>query len=394
MHDGKLRIAIFSDSYLPILNGVSISIDMLVNELRSRGHIVHIYTSGRKGHKDSDPNIYRFLASETPWTKGYPIALPPFFPMLHRFRSHTYDLIHTHTMFTVGFVGFRWGQTHDLPIVSTYHTLYDRYAHYIPFFPRRYLRFKCAKHTNYYYNRVDEVITPSEASLKWLRRHSVTTPVTVIPTGIPGRRLMDRSEIRAELGIQPNQRVMLYVGRIAQEKNLVGLFQMAQIAFRQDPSLSLWLVGDGPFRKEAAQMLREFEIGDRVRFVGALPRAEVDKYYASADLFVFCSITETQGLVVQEAMTYGLPAIVAQGGGAGANVIDGMNGYVVPNNPEIMANHAVRVLNDDKLYAQLSEGALRSTRDSGAGAMCDGVLDVYRRAIGAHSELTTLVRTI
>src|SRR6185295_6790654 len=140
---------------------------------------------------DPDPNTYRFHALETPIARQYPLAIPPFFPMLRKFRRHTYDLIHTHTPFTIGFVGMRWAESHGIPLVATYHTLYDRYIHYIPYFPRRYLRFKLAKHTNFYYNKVDHVITPSEAALRWLRRHSVTTPATVVPTAALAKRFFD-----------------------------------------------------------------------------------------------------------------------------------------------------------------------------------------------------------
>ncbi|HZH99379.1 MAG TPA: glycosyltransferase [Fimbriimonadaceae bacterium] len=380
----KLRIAIFSDSALPILNGVSVSIQSLVSELRNQGHSVTIFTAKSPGYKDSDPNIYRFPAIETPWTKGYPLAYPPFMGTLRKFRRHTFDVIHTHTPFTIGFVGLRWAESHEIPIVSTYHTLYDRYAHYIPFFPRRYIRFKIAKHTNFYYNHVDHVITPSVASYKWLRRHSVTTPTSVVPTGTPPRGFIDRAEMRHRLGIPPGQRIMLYVGRIAREKNLPALFAMAARVIAEEPDVRLWLVGDGPYRQEALAMARELGIGDRVQFVGFVPREHVDRYYAAADLFVFSSITETQGLVVQEAMTYGLPAIAVAGGGASAAIQNGENGFVAKNEVEDFTAHVLRVLRDEDLFSRLSEGASRTVRSYTTADMARAVLQVYGKVI--HSK--------
>ena len=376
-----LRIAVFSDSFLPILNGVSVSIDALVSELRNRGHSVHVYTASSPFYKDPDPNTFRVHAVETPWTKAYPLAYPPFYRMLRQFRRHQYDLIHSHTPFTIGFVGLRWAESHGLPIVATYHTLYDRYAHYIPFFPRRYVRFKIAKHTNFYYNNVDHVITPSDAALKWLRRHSVTTDVTVIPTGAPRRRLFDRSVVRQELGIPPEQRILLYVGRLAKEKNMGVLFEMTALAFQRDPTLRLWLVGDGPYREECARMVRELGIGDRVRFVGFVPRPEVDPYYEAADLFVFSSLTETQGLVVQEAMAYGVPAVAVAGGGASEGIVEGENGFTVKNDAPLFAEKVLEVMSNDSLWAGLSEGAVRFVRQHGTTEMTDKVLDVYAQVI-------------
>lgn len=378
--DTPLRIAVFSDSCLPVLNGVSISIDLLVRELRDLGHSVHVFTAAHFKYRDPDPNTYRFPAVQTPWTRGYPLAFPPFFPMLRKFRRHDFDVIHSHTPFTIGFVGLRWAQSHDIPIVSTYHTLYDRYAHYIPA-PRRYVRYKIAKHTNFYYNRVDQVVTPSDASLKWLRRHGVTTPIHVVPTGSPTGSLLDRAEIRRSLGIAPEHRVLLYVGRLAKEKNLETLLQMAANVFRQDASVRLWLVGDGPYRAELAEFARSLGIGDRVRFVGFVPRAEVDRYYASADLFVFSSITETQGLVVQEAMTYGLPAVAVVGGGAGAAIEPGINGYLVKNDPAIFAQQVRSVLDNETLHARLCDGAAKSVRLYTTTDMAHRVVDVYRLAM-------------
>jgi 1,2-diacylglycerol 3-alpha-glucosyltransferase len=386
LQEGKLRVAIFSDSALPILNGVSVSIQALVSELRNQGHSVTVFTASHFQYKDPDPNTYRFFAVETPWTKNYPLAMPPFYGMLRQFRKQRFDLIHTHTPFTIGFIGLRWAESHGIPIVSTYHTLYDRYAHYIPFFPRRYVRFKIAKHTNFYYNKVDHVITPSHASYRWLRRHSVKSPISVIPTGTPPRLLLNRAEVRHQLGMAPEHRVMLYVGRIAKEKNLRTLFEMAAIAFRQEPALRLLLVGDGPYRGQCAQMARDLGIGDRVTFAGFVPRDQVDQYYAASDLFVFSSITETQGLVVQEAMSYGLPAVAVAGGGASAGIQNGVNGFIVKNDAQPFAAKVLQIVSDPLLYEALSHGASTSVRSYTAQQMAEAVLGVYNQVLQRHGN--------
>ena len=384
--EDRLRIAMFSDSVLPVMNGVSVSVDALVSELRNQGHSVHIFAARFPKHREQDSNTYRFRAIETPWTKGFPLAYPPFLRMLRKFRRHEFDIIHTHTIGILGFVGLRWAQSHEIPIVSTYHTLYDRYAHYVPILlPRRYARFKIAKHTNFYYNSVDHVITPSEASVRWLRRHSVRKPVTVIPTGAKPRTFHDRSEVRQAFGIPPEQRVMLWVGRLAIEKNMETLFEMASLAFAQDPQLRLWLVGDGPYRGACQTLARRFAVGDRVRFVGLVPHEEVSRYYSAADVFVFSSMTETQGLVVQEAMTHGLPAICVGGGGASASIEEGINGCIVKNDPRQFASTVLQVLRDDELYSSLSDGAARSVRLRGTSEMCEHVVQVYRQVIAQRT---------
>ena len=380
---GPLSIALFSDSALPVLNGVSVSIDQLSRELRERGHSVHLFTSSYPGHVDEDPNVHRFRSIRTPWTTDYPLAVPPFYSKLREFRRQRFDLIHTHTPFTVGFVGLRWAESHEIPIVATYHTHYDKYAYYFSLAPKRYLRYKIAKHLNFYYSRVGHVMTPSRASRKWLRRHSVHSPITVVPTGVPAPKMIDRSEARSALGIAPDRTVALYVGRIAREKNIGILLEAMARAHRTDTRTQLWLVGDGPARAAYTQQARDLGIGDVVKFAGAVGRNEVDNYYAAADVFVFSSMTETQGLVVMEAMSYGLPALVVQGGGAGEAVRDGENGYLLRNDPYVFSEALIALLADDDLQARLSRGAIDTARRYSVPATTDRVLAVYEKALGA-----------
>lgn len=363
---------------MPILNGVSTSIAMLTDELRERGHSVSLFAPRIPGHQDADPNTYRFPSFQTVWSRGYPAALPPYWPMLRHFRRHEFDLVHLHTPFFVGFTGLRWAQSHDLPIVATYHTLYDRYAHYVPVFPRRYVRFRLAKHTNFFYNSVAHVVTPTETSERWLRRHSIRRPITVIPTGIPRPQMISRTEAREALGVSTSVRIMLYVGRLAREKNLETLLLTAANVFAGDDGARLWLVGDGPHRDALTAQVREMGIGDRVRFVGAVPRAEVDAYYAAADVFLFASITETQGLVLQEAMSYGLPAVAAAGGAASEAITHGVDGFVAKNDPADLAVYLRLLLKDPELRMRFAERAQRAVAGATMPAMAERMLAVYR----------------
>ncbi len=382
-----LKIALFSDSALPVLNGVSVSIDALVRALRVQGHSVFLYTSRYPGFRDSDPNVTRFTSIRSPWTKDYPLSVPPFYPWFHEFKRRSFDIVHTHTPFTVGFVGLRWAQSCEIPIITTYHTHYDKYVHYVPVFSKRYLRYKIAKHTNFYYNSVDHVVTPSDASRRWLMRHSVHRPISVIPTGVPEPRKFDRDQIRSEFGLQPLRKVMLYAGRIATEKNIGTLLEASSLVFDRNDDSELWIVGDGPARDDAQTMARNLGIGDRVRFWGFVPRHELDRFYAAADIFTFCSMTETQGLVVTEAMTYGLPAVVVQGGGASAAVEHTRNGFAVPNDPNEIADRALSLLVDPLLYESVSQCALETGRSNTVKSMVGNVLRVYQNALGeGHIE--------
>lgn len=391
MSGRPLNIAIFSDSALPILNGVSVSIDALMDGLRERGHSVHLFTSGYPGHSDQDPNIHRFFALPTPFARKYPLSLPPFYPLLPEFRANNFDLVHTHTPFTIGFVGLRWAESHNIPLVTTYHTLYDKYTHYIPLFPNRFLKYKIAKHTNYYYNRVKHVITPSKFSRDWLTQHRIRRPITVIPTGVPDPFVLPKDTARAHLKTQPNRIIALYCGRIAVEKNLDVLIRAMARLIPANPELRLWVVGDGPAREQYRRLARDLGIGDKVKFWGFIDRDRIGTYYSAADLFVFASQTETQGLVIQEAMSYGLPCVLVGGGGADDTVIDGENGIITSESIVEFSDAAQKVISDSHFAQRLSACALTTYREHTISRMVDRIVNVYNQTLGLEEPETTYV---
>lgn len=387
-----LSVAIFSDSALPILNGVSISLDGLMRRLRARGCSVHLFTSAYPGHRDIDPNVHRFLSLRTPMAPHYPLAVPPFYPFVRAFRQQPFDIVHTHTPWTVGFVGLRWAESHGLPVVSTYHTHYEKYAHYIPLLPQPYVRYRIARHTHYYYNQVQAVVTPSQASAAHLGRHQIRTPVHVIPTGIPAARDLSRDQERAALGVDPDSLVLLYVGRLAAEKNMATLIDAMPPVFRRFPQAQLWIVGDGDARPEVRRHIQRLGIGDRVRMWGAISRSDVDRYYAAADLFVFPSLTETQGLVVMEAMSYGLPVVVGNGGGAPEPVEHGQNGWLSPGEPAPFTGRILEALTlreTDFAAWEATQQAARSTAlEYSESAQADRVLSLYHQVLSVPAKAT------
>jgi glycosyltransferase involved in cell wall biosynthesis len=214
----------------------------------------------------------------------------------------------------------------------------------------------------------------------------VTQPIHIIPTGSPKKQMFDRMESRAKLGILPEQQVLLYVGRLAKEKNLFSLLETFRLVKIEQPNTRLWLVGDGPFKEDLLRETARLGIGDSVKFVGFIPRDEVGIYYAAADLFTFPSITETQGLVVQEATQYGLPAVAIHGGGASESIIDGFNGRIVKNDSAVMATAILKCLRDEDELLRLQQGAIKTSREGSVEIMVDRILEVYYEALGQKSK--------
>ena len=189
------------------------------------------------------------------------------------------------------------------------------------------------------------------------------------------------------LDIPEGQKVLLYVGRLAKEKNLETLIEAAALLIKRDKSLRLMLVGDGPHRLECKTLVRKFGIGDQVRFAGFLMRPEVEKYYSAADLFVFPSMTETQGLVVLEAMSFGLPPIAVGGGGASEGMRDGVNGFVVSNEASGFALACRELLDNQERYEEVSRSALETAKGQSPEQAVQKVLSVYRNAIELHRSM-------
>lgn len=391
-----MNIAIFTDSYLPVINGVSVAIDLLVTEVRQLGHRVYVFTPSFPGHQDAGPYVIRFASLMTPWAKGYPLALPPFGRTLKRFRKVKVDVIHTHTPYTVGFCGLRWAESHNIPIVSTYHTLYENYAHYVPYLPHKYVDHKIAKHTNYYYNRVGWVITPSGAAKDSLLRHDVRTPIEIIPTGIPRAPLIDRLDARKAIGVPPDEFMLLYAGRLAPEKNLDLLIGCMRRWRATIPEARLHFVGGGSGRAALKALAHRYDLSHWVTFHPSVPRKELDTYFAAADVFTFPSRTETQGLVIGEAQALGLPAVAVEGGGAHEAITHGVDGFVEFDAIEAFAARVEWLAARPEKLREAGDAALVSSRKRSPMETAKHVLGIYDRVIGipqAVSEGRIAVRT-
>lgn len=386
-----MKIAIFSESYLPFLNGVSISIRVLRDELRRRGHEVWVYAPRFKGYDDNDPHVRRFPSLYTPFEREYPIAFPIALSLWHEWRAQKFDIVHTHTPFLTGIAAMRWCKRARVPIVSTYHTLYEQYLHYVPPpFPKGFVRRLLIWHLRRYYRSVAQVMTPSEIGANMLKKYGVKTPITPIRNAVLPFPELSHSEARKQLSISDDTFALLYVGRLAREKNLPLLIHSMPVIVRQFPNIHLWLVGDGPARLELQHTCSQLGIQDHVHFAGSLPRDKVSLYLLAADLFTFPSLTESQALVLDEAQAAGLACVVTNQGGSAEAIDYGETGLVVEPEVEAFASAILRLIQDDKLRRRFSEIGARKRETLSVPAVADRVMQIYQSAMRTH-EGTILV---
>jgi glycosyltransferase involved in cell wall biosynthesis len=386
---GRMRIGVFSECYEPVQNGVTTSLRTLVDGLRHEGHHVFVVAPRYAGHIDPDPFVLRLPSLHTWFSKKYPIAAPWVFrlsgPALHLAPS----LVHSHNPFFVGLVAARYARDAGVPLVATYHTLYSHYGHYLKFVPDAAVQGLLRWWMPAYYNRCAQVIVPSRVAGDSLLSYGVRAPITVLPTAVP---LPDpahltaaaRAAARARPGVPADARLLLYVGRAAREKNIELVLEAFARAAATSPNCHLAVVGAGPHLDALRQAAADMVATDRVHIVGAIPHDELPPVYACADLFVFSSVTETQGLVMAEARAAGTPCILVRGGGASETIIHGEDGLVVDQDACAFAEAVSRVLGDAEMHATMRAHCRRRALLHTPDAMTRRVIDVYVQALSVR----------
>jgi 1,2-diacylglycerol 3-alpha-glucosyltransferase len=381
-----MRIAIFAESYPPVVNGAATAISLLVGALRER-HEVVVYAPRFPGHTDRDRDVRRFSSYRLPPEPQYPLAIP-FSPALFReFMQRGFDIVHTHSPFTLGQVGRLWARRAGIPAVITYHTLYTEYTHYASWVPGNVARGFIRRITRQHCNACQAVTVPTEPIRDVLREYGATGPIEVIPTGVPFGDLPvpDPTFPREELGIAAAARIVLYAGRLAKEKNLPLLFR----AFRQvhdvEPSAVLLLAGTGPWEGEARRIVAELGIEPATRFAGVLDSERLALCYADAQVFGFPSLADTQGMVLVEAKAAGLPSVCVDAYGPSVVIRHGVDGLLVPNDEAAFAEALLRVIREPELRAAFSSAGRTDAERFSVTAMARRYERVYDAALGRCS---------
>ena len=300
-----LSVGLFTECYRPIQNGIVASVDALAHVLRSEGHDATVVTPAMPGFHDADGDVVRLHSLPLPTRTAYRLTVPYY----SRGAASAFSIVHAHSPFVTGFVALREARRARVPLVFTYHTQLEAYAHYVPF-ERRATRALATHLTRAYGNAADAVIVPTRAMETRLRELGVRARIAVVPSGIDvaffagGRR---RDDLRARLGVRRDEKMILTVGRLGREKNVE--LALAAFAHLDDPAARFVVVGDGPHRAALEAVARRLGIAARTTFAREFARAALPDAYASADAFLFASRSETQGLVLVEALAAGTPVV-------------------------------------------------------------------------------------
>jgi 1,2-diacylglycerol 3-alpha-glucosyltransferase len=391
----RLKVLMVSDVCHPRVNGVSTSIETFSGALSRLGLRITLVAPDYPG---ANPAVDTAAASCADVLR-IPSRAVPFDPedrLMHwgdlaaldrRLASADFDLVHVQTPFAAHYAGMRFARKRGIPCVATYHTHFEEYLfHYIRFLPRVVLRQAARSLARHQCNSLDAVVVPSHPMADTLQSYGVSAPLHVIPTGLPDSQFLRGSgaRFRQHWGIAPTRRIALFVGRAAFEKNIDFLLEVTAIARRKQPHLMLVIAGEGPALPALRKQAEALRIEDHVRFVGYLPRHEgLRDCYAAADVFTFASKTETQGLVLLEAMAIGLPVLAIPALGA-AEIIKPARGAVPgADTPAAFATQLVDLLNSQDRLAAMSEEAIRFARQWDADAQAVRLASLYRSLVRA-----------
>lgn len=327
-----MNILMLTNTFMPYVGGVARSVQRFVDEYRQQGHRVLVAAPRYKHIPRSELDVIRFPAIQH--FNGTEFSLPIPVPgsssiQLKRFEP---DVVHAHHPFALGSTALRLANARGVPLVFTHHTMYEKYTHYIPGDSLRLKRYVVSLVAGYC-NHCDAVIAPSESVAELLRKRGVDTPISVIPTGVntADLRTGNGTRFRKQHAIPDDAVVVGHVGRMATEKNLEFLASGVASYLRRNPRAYFVLVGEGPMTDEIQRVMEGMGVVERFRPVGLLQKADLSGAYKAMDIFAFSSHTETQGMVLAEAMASGVPVVALDASGVREVVCDGRNGRLLLN---------------------------------------------------------------
>ena len=387
-----MKIGIFTDTYPPYINGVSTSIQMLENALRKKGHKVFIVTVNPDDMTYKIDNNGRVIRIPGIPTGIYDYRLTTLYPIkaVNTIKEWNLDIIHTHTEFGIGTFARVIGKQFDIPVVHTYHTMYEDYVHYIT---KGYFDAPSKKIveylTKFYCDKtIEELIVPTKKTYDLFKeKYKYDRNVHIIPTGIEIERFYKEKmntekleNLKNKLNLTKEDIVVLFVGRIAQEKSVDFLINNHKELVKRNKRCKLLIVGDGPDLEDYKKLAKKNKIEENVIFTGKVPWNEIPLYYNIADIFVTASHTETQGLTVIEAMAASLPVVALNDESFNTTVIDDLTGYLFNNKKEYL-NNMYKLIDSKALRNRMGNQGRINSETYSSKYFAERVLSVYKLAL-------------
>jgi glycosyltransferase involved in cell wall biosynthesis len=325
-----LNILILTNTFTPHVGGVARSVEAFTAEYRKRGHRVLVVAPEFPGMPPDEVDVVRINAIQNFNASDFSVALPIHPQLTDSIDAFGPDIVHSQHPFLLGITAMRLARHRGLPLVFTHHTLYEQYTHYVPGDSPALKRFAIELATRYA-NLCDQVFAPSESIQALLQQRGVTTPIAVVPTGVHLENFSqgDGLAFRRQMGIPASAFVVGHLGRLAPEKNLEFLTQAVTDFIKRDSRAHFLVIGTGPSENAIRETFAAAGIESQLHIAGILQRQPLADALHAMDVFAFASTSETQGMVLTEAMAAGLPVVALDAPGAREVVSDGLNGRLL-----------------------------------------------------------------
>ncbi len=378
-----------TNSYLPRIGGVANSVKAFTEQYRQQGHRTLVVAPDYDGKEEQDEDVIRLPSIQHCSGIDYSLRLPVPGYLENQLSGFEPDIIHSHHPFFVGSTAQRFSARHHLPLIFTHHTRYELYTHYTPVKSLNMKNFIVSLSSGYE-NLCDLVIAPSNSIRDILRTREVKTPIAVIPTGVDFERFHRKPSLdfRKKHAIPDQTFLAGYIGRITQEKNLLFMAKAALQFLEENHDSWFLFTGDGPTKQELESLFRNKGMQKRVVFTGSLTGDELVSAYHSLDVFVFTSKSETQGMVLTEAMASSTPVVSLKATGTTDVIRDGQNGYLVEKEEIQEVNNALVRIKElapgDRKTMQ--ENARQTAQNFSIKNCAKKMLAVYENAVEEYEE--------
>lgn len=393
-----MRIAMLTNNYKPFVGGVPISIERLSKSLRSLGHEVYIFAPTYDNQCDEEFVIrYKSLKGKISGR----VVLPNIFDMEieKKFKALKFDIIHVHHPMLLGNIAQYLGKKYNIPVVYTYHTRYEEYLHFLKPFELlesrgdkigdKILNYSKEKFVpnriRNFVNRCDLVFAPTETMKEYLLRSGAESKVEILPTGLEDEYFNENKKGSREVRnkyIRDNKYLFCTVSRLSKEKNLHFFIDgLLELKNKIGDCFNTVVIGDGPLKKELEERVQRLGLHNNVTFIGKVDNKKIKEYYGACDLFLFSSKSETQGIVLLEAMASKLPVVAVKASGVMDVVENGVNGYMTTGNEEDWANRIWDIIMNNNLRLKFKDGAFRTSKEYSDSKIAKLALHYYEEVI-------------
>jgi 1,2-diacylglycerol 3-alpha-glucosyltransferase len=386
-----MNIAIFTNNYLPNPYGVSTSIETFRKEFEKKGHTVYVFAPKFKGYTDKNSNVFRYLAIDIDIKFRFPLPIPYSRKMDKIIKDLNIDIIHAQHPNLLGTAAKKWAKNKKVPLIFTGHTLYDQYTDFVPFLSAKFSAGCMIKKAVKFANNADAVVVPTDSIIPILKNWGVEKEMIPVATGVSEEEFEnpDRNLIRKKYNINKDDIVLLSTARLTAEKNMEFVFRAVKEILTERKDAKFLVVGGGYLMSTLQKYCSENGISNQVIFSDAVENGELKNYYAAADIFVHGSKSETQGMILTEAMYMGLPVVAVCATGVTSLIQNNKNGFLTCVTEEKeFAYMITKLILDKNLRKKTGEESARIARENFTASVCaEKMLEVYKKAIESYKKV-------